>query len=295
MIDVQIVAGKRLDVLNECLKRVLAQKEFVRHIYVANNTGEPLNVNHPFVTISENEKPLTFECNHNRLSLLGEAEYLLFLDDDAFIFPGCIEILLFRIKDDPSILLVSGVNNQLYRPMNADMEVPKVARIEEFHDREVFYTELSLKLLTEKREVWYERVFTPGSLILTRRQTWQHRYGGWDEGYQNWNEEIDYVLWGYEHGFTTLFTPGVWYFHCLSTSRSSERLLGDILNSSLHFHEKFNNARLAAIRSVLQRLNPDLLSQLEGVVEFNRYCSFRDNVAASDYYIKIIKHLGQLD
>ena len=292
MIDVQIIAGKRLDVLNECLKRVLAQKDFINQIFVANNTGEPLDIKHPLITISDNEKPLTFESNHNLLSLRGDAEYVLFLDDDAFIYPGCIETLLLRIMNDPSILLVSGVNNQIYRPVNTDMEIPKVARIEDFLAREAFYMELSMNLLAEKRDVWYERVFTPGSLILTRRNTWQHLYGGWDEGYQNWNEEVDFVLWGYENGLKTLFTPGVWYFHCLSSSRQSERLLGDIHSSSLRFLEKFKDERLVAIRKSLYKVNPDLVAQLDGIIGFNRQCSCPEQVAASDYYVKIMRHLS---
>ena len=292
LIDVQIVAGKRIDVLNECLTRVLDQKEFVRHIFIANNTGLSLNINNPLITVLDNEHPLSFECNHNRLALLGDSEYLLFLDDDAFIFPGCVNTLFCRIKDDPSILLVSGVNNQIYRPVNPDIEVPKVARIEDFLLSEIVFAELSQKLLAEKRHIWQERIFSPGSLIMTRRETWLYRYGGWDEGYQNWNEEIDYVLWGYENGLKTLQTNSVWYFHCMSTSRSSERLLGDIFNSSVHFLEKFTEERLDVIRESLHRFNPDLVGQLEGLVGFNRHCSCRDNVATSDYYLKIMKHLN---
>jgi DNA polymerase III epsilon subunit-like protein len=69
-------------------------------------------------------------------------------------------------------------------------------------------------------------------------------------------------------------------------------LLGDILNSSVHFLEKFTEERFAVIRSSLQRINPDLVSQLEGFVEFNRHCSLPDNVTTSDYYVKIMGHLS---
>jgi len=291
VIDVQIVAGKRHDVLQECLGRLMSQDGHVRHIYIANNTGSPLDIPNPLVTVVNNRHPLTFEQNHNALARLGDADYILFIDDDAFIFPGCLETLFRKLSAERDALQVSGVNNQTLRLEHPVREIPKVAKLDEFRAMSSLLEELSRIQLDREAGIWNTRIFSPGSLVLTRRETWMNAYGGWDERYANWNEEVDYILWGYEHGFKTLVTPSVWYFHCLSTSRAGDQLLGNILSGSRHFLDKFPPERLSALRERLSRMGGSLAADLDGFAGFNRYCSVAENVRASDYYSKILKYL----
>lgn len=294
MIDVQIVAGKYPELFMESLTRVLMSDSIIKHVYVANNTGQQLNVDHDKVTVLENKRSYTFEENHNRLAELGSSEYILFLDDDAFVFPGSVDMMIEVIKADPGILLVGGVNNQTWQYTGKE-DVPKVGSLRYFLENENDLMEIAHTQREKFGSQTDIRLFCPGNLMLTRRDVWQKQYGGWDETYRNWNEEIDYIFWGYERGLQTVVLPGVWFFHCMSSSRLRSQLLDNIVESSCHLLKKFTDKRITAINKNLETRNKQLIAQLAHFLEFNQNCKNHNFVVSSSYYTKILPHLSDLN
>lgn len=291
-IDVQIVAGRCPELLQESLGRVLQAGEIVHHVFIANNTGQTVTLHHPKVTVVDNESPLSFEENHNRLARLGESDYILFLDDDAFIFPGAVQMLLDKLKGDQSILLAGGTNNQTWQS-NGQHNIPKVASRDYFLENSDLLAEISASQFRTYGTRADARLFCPGNLMLTRRDAWQNQYGGWDERYHNWNEEVDYILWGYERNMKTVVMPGLWFFHGMSSSRRKSQLLENIVVSSLHLLRRFPQNRLTTIIENITLINEQLPQQLEGLLAFNRRCQSREFVVSSDYYTKIMPHLTE--
>ena len=264
MIDVQIVAGKHPEVVTTCLERLLDQRELVSRVLVANQTGASLPRYDPIVTVTDVPQPRTFEANHNALASQGDSEFILFLDDDAFIFPGALSSVVAKAKADPTILCASGTNNQTFRPPGPNL--PMFTSLDAFLRDEENYRAYAKRRLTEFRDDWYTRVFCPGCFMLTRREHWQGSYGGWDESYVNWQEEVDYVLWGYERGLRTLISPGVFYVHLGSSSRSLSRVADSIAVSSRHFLTKFPADRLTAIQKRMRKIDLSLLDQLKVII-----------------------------
>lgn len=291
MIDVQIVAGRLPELLQESLKRILAVPRLIAHVYIANNTGMQLELQRSDkITVIDNCAPKTFEQNHNMLAEIGSSDYILFLDDDAFIFPGNVEMLFDAVHSDKSILLAGGVNNQTWSRSNQGI-IPKVANLEYFRANAVELETVSKEAAVNFNNQKELRLFCPGNFMVTRREYWQVEYGGWDELYKNWNEEIDYILWGYERGLKTVVMPGAWFFHCMSSSRKRKQLLANVIDSSLNLLNKFPSDRKGRISKELEIIDVRLVQQMEEFFNFNSKCQFADFVAESNYYQKISPYL----
>lgn len=286
MIDVQIVAGKKSDVLAECLRRVLDQSDSIQEVFVGNRTGEPLDFEGATeVTLQAG----TFEQNHNRLAAMGSSPFVLFLDDDAFLFEGAIETLLAKIQSDKAVAAVGGVNNQTF-PVEA---APMIGSLEDFHARAPACSAVASHLLRAQTDVWALRIFLPGNCLLVRRRVWQREYGGWDEQYRNWNEEVDFTAWCFERGYRALCTPSVWFYHCQGQSRTRTGLREDIVASAIRFAEKWPQDRVAALAKQLQRQGDHrLLAELRILVENNARHQNLELVETSEYVRAMDRVLG---
>lgn len=285
MIDVQIVAGKRHNVLAEALYRVLAEGgELISKVFVANNTDKPININHEKVKVVDNEKPLTFEQNHNKLSKLGKSPYILFVDDDAFIFEGAIKTVFEKIKDDPTLAAVGGVNNQTLPTTYAGQPVPTLGSLANFKSNEEMYARISRDVATRYKGEWNTRIFCPGNFLLVPRSIWQDQYGGWDENYENWNEEVDYILWGYLNGYKTLVTPSVYFYHCQATSRTANQLLDNMVRSADYFRNKWHKASIMQLKAKMRKIDPDLVKQLDSIIQSNETTADREAVKGTHYW-----------
>lgn len=285
MIDVQMVAGKRPEVLHEALHRLQTQSEAVSRILVANNTGSPLDINGEDLEIVDNEVPLTFEQNHNRLAALGSSPFILFLDDDSFLFDGAIDVLLNHIQAYRDVAVLGGMNNQSYPLRYQDRAIPTIGNLDDFRKHEADYETVARGLKENHRDQWFPRIFLPGNLLLVRRKVWQREYGGWDEAYRNWNEEVDFIAWCWQRGYRALATPSVWFYHCQGQSRTTQSLFDDILASSQHFVAKWSSEQLSALRDLFMRqgLQP-LVEELDHLVRSNAQNSTESGLRANPYF-----------
>ena len=277
MIDVQIVAGRRPELLAECLRRVLDQADAVDQIFVANNTGSHLEA----VDVTVVDLPAqTFEQNHNQLSKLGQSPFILFLDDDAFLFEGAIDTLLGKLRDDRGVAAVGGVNNQTF-PVEA---APSIGSLDDFLAREPACARIASQLRSAQAGVWAPRIFLPGNCLLVRRKVWQREFGGWDEGFRNWNEEVDFTAWCFERGYRALCTPSVWFYHCQGQSRTRAGLRDDMVTSSRRFVEKWPAERISRLTDLLRRQGEHrLVAELRILVENNVRHLDPAAVEASEY------------
>lgn len=265
MIDVQIVAGKRPEVFQESIRRLLQQDAPISKVFVANCTGADLGKDEDFFAVGVDE-PRTFEQNHNALAKLGSAPFVLMLDDDAFLFDGALQTLLSKIQSEKDVAAVGGVNNQTFPAPG----IPSIGSLSEFKDLEALCDGVAATLAQAQNGIWASRIFLPGNCLLVRRRVWQREYGGWDEAYRNWSEEVDFTAWCFERGYRALCTPSVWFYHCQGQSRTSEGLRADIAASSRRFAEKWPRARVSGLESVLQKQGEHrLLAELRILVENN--------------------------
>ncbi|GJQ50841.1 MAG: hypothetical protein HKUEN01_32270 [Candidatus Kuenenia stuttgartiensis] len=147
-----------------------------------------------------------------------------------------------------------------------------------------FLEELSHTHATKYNNQWYERIFCPGNLLVTRRDDWQKRYGGWDTEYKNWNDEIYYILWGYENRKKTLITPSVFFVHLGSSSRTSSQLLNNMIDSSSHLIKKFPEERVLKIKKIMAYFTPELIDQLESFLRSNSRNVDEKDIKGTDYY-----------
>jgi hypothetical protein len=276
MIDVQIVAGKDPRYAREATRRVLDQDAAVDQIFILNQTGHPLTFPDERVTVVDQSEKASFEVNHNRLAKFGTNPFILFLDDDAFLFPQAISKLMQAISERKSVTVVGALNNQSNPRTPSGKSLPTATDLQEFQRRE---EEFAL-VAGSYPDALVPRIFLPGNCLLVRRRVWQKEYGGWDEGYQNWDEEVDFILWCRERGYESLLHAGVWFFHCHGRSRSREQLLANIVQSSGHFLSKWPPERL---RQIVQG-NPMLGQEIEQIFTLNRTNANESLAEVTDYY-----------
>lgn len=288
MIDVQIVAGKNPDLIEECLDRVY---DVEGAQFVANRTGEKLELNAQTVDV---DSTATFEQNHNLLARRGRCPYILFLDDDAFLFPGAVDEMLAILQTNPSVAAVGALNNQTFPTAFGGRPTPTYSSFEEFKASETRYAKIASELMARNGGRSAPRLFLPGNCLLVRRKVWQREYGGWDEGYRNWNEEVDFLCWCWERGYETRVAAGVWFFHCQAQSRTQSGLLGDIVTSSRHFLKKWPADRIARLSANLSEV-PAIRDEFAGLVSQNRRNAVEENVESGSYFRSIAPHLATLE
>lgn len=289
-VDAQIVAGKRLDVLAESVYRLLQQDvEAEIQIFIKNNTDSDIPISHPRVRVVPKDEPKTFEENHNQLAKLGKSPYILFLDDDSFLFPNAVSTLLKKIVSDEKIGLVGGVNNQTYPAKFRDTPVPSVGSLTEFKQNEQMYQRVHDSFAEGFKDQWVDRFQIPGNFLIVPRKIWWEEYGGWDENYKNWNEEIDYTFWCHDQGYKTLCTPQVWFYHCQAQSRKKQQLFNNIVDSSKHFDEKWPAFKLRILRDKIQRNfkddSKDLIAEMNAFVGQNTQNMDPEKVRALGYFV----------
>lgn len=276
MIDIQIVSGRDPAYIAEALRR-LDQQNVDFELFIALNHDLPFD--HPAGAIVRNEEPHTFEENHNKLAKLGTNPFILFLDDDAFLFPGALERMLDLIQDR-SVAAVGAINNQTMPMALHGRRIPGYATLEEFQQIETDAEKVAGTVASNFRGQVAHRIFMPGNCLLVRRKAWQKEHGGWDEGFRNWNEEVDFLLWCRERGYQTLCAADVWFFHCQGRSRNPQTLLENIVSSAGHFNAKWSREKLARIAANHPRLKPEI----NELFNLNLSNSVREKVEASEYY-----------
>lgn len=285
MIDVQIVAGKNPALIEECLDRIYSVEGSQ---FVANRTGDRLVVNAQVVDV---DPSATFEQNHNQLARRGRCAFILFLDDDAFLFPGAVDEMLGVLQANPSVAAVGALNNQTFPTAFGGKPTPSYASFEQFLASQKNYEKIAAELLVRQAGRSAPRLFLPGNCLLVRRKVWQREYGGWDEGFRNWNEEVDFLAWCWERGYETRVAMGVWFFHCQAQSRTRSGLLEDIVASSKHFLEKWPQERVSRLTANLAAV-PPVRDELMALASLNRQNALEANVEVGSYYRAIAPHLA---
>lgn len=282
VVDVQIVSGRDPAYAVEAIGRVRAQDP-ASNIFVAVNhrKGFP-DLDLP---VQFNDEPLTFEENHNRLAMLGTNPFILFLDDDAFIFEGALETMLHRIQANRSVASIGAMNNQTSPVAHESIPIPSRSDLGQFKQMEPRVSRVATTFATKWGGQFKPRLFLPGNCLLVRRRVWQKEYGGWDENYRNWNEEVDFHLWCAERGYATEASLGTWVFHCHGASRDPQGLLQNIVASAQQFRDKWPKERLARLAA----LRPDLRAEINALFELNIVNCDPEKVKAGPYFRSAIR------
>ena len=113
LVSVIVVSWNSSEVIGRCLSSVnQARYNPIEIILVDNASGdgtvEYVRENFPEVTVVRNSENKGFSCANNQGIRIAQGEFILFLNADAFISPGFLNILIGKMENDPSIGLAGG-------------------------------------------------------------------------------------------------------------------------------------------------------------------------------------------
>ena len=116
------------------------------------DTVETLRTKFPMVKVMQNQQNVGFGMANNQGFALATGDYVLLLNTDAFIMPGCIENLLEAIQSDNKIGVVG----------------PKILNVDGTIQPSVHPFPGPLRAILEYW--WLERLFRPGTLFGSYRK-----------------------------------------------------------------------------------------------------------------------------
>ena len=122
-IEFSVVSGSNEEMLFGCLDslhKTLKESQFSWSVTVTcNEAGTGLagrvRARYPDVTVIQNEKPLGFAANHNRVLRSSHARYVWLLNDDLLILPGAIQGVT-EFMDRPGSARVGVASPKLLNP-----------------------------------------------------------------------------------------------------------------------------------------------------------------------------------
>jgi GT2 family glycosyltransferase len=175
----------------------------------SDKTMEAMQEEFPQVRCCRSPRNLGFARAANLGAREAQGKYLLFLNSDAYLFPGSLSQALFWMEKLPRCGVAGG---QLYhgdgRPQNSVAAFPSVAT-------ELLWKPLLRRMFPEKYPGKETRPRQPspvdsvvGAFFLVRRSLWE-KLGGFDERFFFFLEETDFCRRAWQAGHAVYYFPDV--------------------------------------------------------------------------------------
>jgi len=155
----------------------------------------------------------------NRGAEVGDAPYVLYLNDDVFAAPGSVRALLEALQSRDDAVAAGGrlcerdfTTQDRYRPRAFPTPVTIVARmlgLDRMWPRNPLTGRHLRQMLDDRTTVAVDQ--PAGACLLVRRSVVEH-VGGWDERYWFWYEDVDFSRRLAEHG-ALLYVPAAPFWH----------------------------------------------------------------------------------
>jgi GT2 family glycosyltransferase len=222
VIDAIFLTWNARDQALECLAH-LRGPEIASIVMVDNastdGTAEVVRASHPDVAVLALEAETGLAAALNRGAELGEAPFVLYLNDDALPEPGSVTALLEALRARPDAVAAGGrlverdlTTQDQYRPRPFPTPMTVVARLlglERLWPKNPWTGSHLRDRLDDHATVEVDQL--AGACLLVRRSVVE-RIGGWDERYWFWYEDVDLSHRLAAHG-ASLYVPTAPFRH----------------------------------------------------------------------------------
>ncbi len=219
-VDVIIVNYRTAKLTIDAVRSVLQEPETNRVIVVDNASGDDslvalrqAFVGKPVDVLSSPDN-LGFGGGNNLGARHSRADYLFFLNSDAFIVPGCLTPLLSAMKDDEKLGLVAP---KIVLPDRKTVQADAVG---------IFPTPFTILFQHGKKPVSGEPDWISGVAFMARREQFL-RLGGFSRELFLYFEDVELCHRYHKNGFTIGQVPSAVVVHLGGQSQQSTRLQKD--------------------------------------------------------------------
>lgn len=179
--------------------------------FSSDGTAEYVERQYPFIHLIKSLTNLGFAKGNNLAASFATKPYLLLLNPDAFLLSS-IEpaIELLNLQNDIGIVGARMLGNDMEYRHSAGFfpYYSKIFIIAQLYKRDGAFAKGNFMEDGDAMQVdWVE-----GSFLLTRRDLWD-KFGGMDESYFMYLEEVDFSKRVLDEGFKTIYLPCVSYQH----------------------------------------------------------------------------------
>jgi GT2 family glycosyltransferase len=219
-----------VEILNRCLAHVLPQVDEIVVTRAQDGILPDGATRHPKILyVQAPGTRIGYGRNLNYGARWSNGKYLLLLNDDVFLEPGAVELMLKEMR--PAVGLVSHL---LRYP---DGKIYHAGVFRQPGQRDWGHIDHGAWHPTFKEPVELENVC--GTSVLVRRET-HFKIGGFDEDFFLYSEDNDYAMRVRLHGWKIMFTPHARGTHVghLSTNKVGD-IHGFIKTSNELFHQRW--------------------------------------------------------
>jgi len=255
LIDAVFLTCNSRDQALECIAH-LREPEIASVVVVDNastdGTAEAIRAVHPDVTVLALDVSTGLAAALNRGAELGEAPFVLYVNDDVFAVPGSIRVLLETLQCNEDAVAAGGrlverdlTTQDRYRPRAFPSPVTVVGRLlglERVWPRNPWTGEHLRQMLDDRTTVTVDQ--PAGACMLVRRSV-VDRVGGWDERYWFWYEDVDLLRRLAQYG-VSLYVPAAPFRH---VGGATARRLNAPQGHARYFHGVLQYSRTHFSRS----------------------------------------------
>jgi N-acetylglucosaminyl-diphospho-decaprenol L-rhamnosyltransferase len=247
-VQVVIVSYEGCAALLACLDSLARHVRLPLEVTVVDNASrdgstDAVRANHPTAQLLVNDRNEGFAAACNRGWRAGRADFVLFLNPDAEVTPGAVEILAACLASRPEIAVVGP----LTRHADGSIQVstgPDLTPWSELAQRRlvrgVERRDPALLAKAERRHAReHEPAWVSGACLMVRRRSLV-AVDGFDEGFFLYEEDADLCRRLRAHGARVLFTPAAEIRHRrgVSMAREPERARLAYHASHLRYYRK---------------------------------------------------------
>lgn len=249
VVSVVVVSHNTRDDLVRCLASLEHATIPLETVVVDNasedGSAEAVERRFPAARVLRNTVNAGFGRANNRGLWETRAPFVLLLNSDAELRPGCLETLVAILGERPAVGIVGP------RTIEDDGAVqvsfgPELTPLSEWRQRRLVAgvkarRPAALRRAAEAASREHEPAWVSASCLLARRETLA-AVGGFDEGYFLYEEDVDLCRRARRAGWTILFTPAAEVVHHLgrSVARDPERARFEYQRSHLRYYALHN-------------------------------------------------------
>jgi GT2 family glycosyltransferase len=211
----------------------------------SNDEAKMIRTRYPHATVLETGKNLGYAGGNNvglEYAARQEADYILVLNNDTEVSPGCLSALVEIGEANPNagaigcfVYSYAAPRPFLYAGLHAYAD-PYIAVMGRRYDTEVLGAEAAVSV---------DSAHGCGFAI---RRTAYETVGGFDERFFAVHEEVDWCMRAREASFEILAAPHAIIWHKIAASfggLSPNRRYYDVRNMALYYHNRANGKRLS--------------------------------------------------
>jgi GT2 family glycosyltransferase len=216
-VTVCVLVLDRTDLVEGCLDSIATTTSLATEvIVVANGTPEALLSTlaaRQDIVLLRSSVNLGFGGGNNLAARFAGGEYLVFVNDDSLLAPGCVDRLVERAATDPAIGAVGS------RIVSADGTLQEAGAVV-WRDGSATHVGRGLAADAPVYQAGRDVDYCSANGLLVRRTVWES-VGGFDEHYfPAYYEDVDLCLRVRDHGCRVVYEPAARLVHLESQSTS---------------------------------------------------------------------------